>query len=183
MPGRWSLSSPFSGSEKFMTTLFLNWLDHEDGGIYITNIHDVISHKICIFTSTAARTSHIQSSLAFVMIHRRARPEAVQYRVNVYTLTANMECIQQAVQTDGTYVCIYSLHILCTDCPWLVPSWIAKAQMCAPLLGSKYWIACPSLERNEKGMSMQNTMRKTKAENQHWQRKEKRRHYDVDRFF
>jgi len=90
MPGRWSLLSPFSGSEKFMTTLFLNCLDHEDGGIYITNIHDVISHTICIFTSTAARTANIQLSLAFVMVHRRVRPEAVQYRVIVYTLTANM---------------------------------------------------------------------------------------------
>ena len=67
-----------------MTALPLNCLDHEDGGIYITNIHGVISHKTCIFTSTAVRTSDIQSSLAFVIIYRRVRPEAIQFRVILY---------------------------------------------------------------------------------------------------
>jgi hypothetical protein len=122
------------------------------------------------------RTSNIQSSLAFVMIHGRVRPQAFSFSRHVicYTLnsTHGMYPTGNLNRWYPTCVCMYSLHILCTGCLWPAPFWIAPAQLCAQLLGSTCWIVCPSLERNERGMNMQNKMRKTKAENRHRQTKE-----------
>jgi hypothetical protein len=90
---------------------------------------------------------------------------------HVIHLTANTWNVSNK-QMVRMCVCLYSLHVLCTGCLWHAPSWIASAQLCAPLLGSTCWIVCPSLERNERGINIQNKMGKTKAENQHRQTKE-----------
>lgn len=89
------------------------------------------------------------------LIHKRVWPEAVQFRVTLYTLIANIcnasnrQFRQMVPMCLCTYVPMYSLHVLCTGWLWLALSWTAPVQLCVRPLGSICWVVRPSLERKK----------------------------------